>query len=157
MRRLYALDEAAAALGLYVGQKAADAMALAPELTVADADPDGDLTSLGALVDWCVRFSPAVAADPPDGLLLDVTGVAHLWGGEGAMLSDLLARLGRAGIAARGAIAGSAGAASALARFGSGEMAAEPRSEAARLASLPVTALRLPPEIAAQLARLGLP
>ena len=102
MRRLYALDEAAAALGLYVGQKAADAMALAPELTVADADPDGDLTSLGALVDWCVRFSPAVAADPPDGLLLDVTGVAHLWGGEGAMPYQTSSLIGRGpGIAFR--------------------------------------------------------
>jgi protein ImuB len=156
VRRLYALDEAAAALGLYVGQKATDAMALVPELTVADADPEGDLASLGALVDWCVRFSPAVAADPPDGLLLDVTGVAHLWGGEEAMLADLLARLAGAGIGVRGAIAGSAGAASALARFGAGEVVAEPGSEAARLAPLPVTALRLEPEIAAQLARLGL-
>ena len=58
-----------------------DAMALVPELQTAEADPEGDLVSLTVLADWCVRFSPAVALDPPDGLFLDITGVAHLWGG----------------------------------------------------------------------------
>ncbi len=156
MRRLYAIDPAAAALGLYVGQKATDAMALVPELITADADPEGDLESLNALVHWCVRFSPAVAADPPDGLFLDVTGVAHLWGGEREMLDDLLTRLTRQGIAARGAIAGSAGAAWALARCGEDRTVVPPGAEAEALAPLPVTALRLAPETAAQLARLGL-
>ena len=61
VRRLYSVDEAAAALGLYAGQKATDAMALVPELAIADADPAGDLAALEALVLWCVRFSPAVA------------------------------------------------------------------------------------------------
>ena len=156
MRRLYAIDEAAAALGLYVGQKATDAMALVPELVTADADPPGDLTSLEALTHWCVRYSPAVCADPPDGLFLDITGVAHLWGGEAAMLDDLLARLARQGIPARAAVAGSAGAAWALARYGEEGAVAEPGAEAELLASLPVTALRLEPQTAAQLARLGL-
>ena len=63
VRKLYAVDAAATALGLYPGQKAPDAMALVPELVSAEADPVGDLTALDALVDWCVRFSPAVAAD----------------------------------------------------------------------------------------------
>src|ERR1700722_13077964 len=110
VRRLYAIDEAAAALGLFVGQKATDAMALVPQLVIAKADPEGDLASLSALVHWCVRYSPAVAVDPPDGLFLDITGVAHLWGGEAQMLDDLLIRLARQGITARGAVAGSAGA-----------------------------------------------
>ena len=156
VRRLYAVDPAAAALGLYVGQKATDAMALVPELQTADADPEGDLAALQTLVHWCVRFSPAVAADPPDGLFLDVTGVAHLWGGESAMLGDLLLRLGRQGIPARGAIAGSPGAAWALARFGDGAVIAPPGAEAELLAQVPVTGLRLEPETAAQLVRLGL-
>jgi len=156
VRRLYALDEAAAGLGLFVGQKATDAMALVPELTTADADPDGDRAALEALVDWCVRFSPAVAIDPPDGLLLDVTGVAHLWGGEAAMLDDLIARLAAASIPARGAVAGSAGAAWALARCGEDRTIAAPGEEPALLAPLPVAGLRLEPEVAAQLARLGL-
>ena len=156
VRRLYAIDPAAAALGLYVGQKATDAMALVPELATAEADPGGDLASLEALTHWCVRYSPAVATDPPDGLFLDITGVAHLWGGEAAMLDDLLARLAGQGIRARAAIAGSAGAAWALARCGEDRTVVAPGEEAEALASLPVTALRLEPQTAAQLARLGL-
>ena len=156
MRRLYAIDKAAAALGLFVGQKATDAMALVPELAVADADPEGDLASLNVLVHWCVRYSPAVAVDPPDGLFLDITGVAHLWGGEVRMLDDLLGRLAGQGIAARGAIAGSPGAAWALARCGDDRAIVPPGAEASALARLPVTGLRLEPETAAQLARLGL-
>jgi protein ImuB len=156
VRRLSAVDEAAQALGLYPGQKATDAMALVPELATADADPDGDAKSLEALVDWCVRFSPAVAADPPDGLFLDITGVAHLWGGETRMLADLLARLAGAQIPARGAVAGSAGAAWALARFGVDRIVAEAGAEARLLAPLPVVALRLEAQAAQQLPRLGL-
>ena len=156
MRRLYAIDEAAAAQGLYIGQKATDAMALVPELVTAEADPEGDRAALSALVHWCVRFSPAVAADTPDGLFLDITGVAHLWGGEGEMLDDLLLRLGRQGIPARGAVAGSAGAAWALARFGDDRTIAPPGAELQFVGALPVTALRLEPQCAAQLARLGL-
>jgi protein ImuB len=156
VRRLYAVDEGAVALGLYAGQKATDAMALVPQLAAADADPAGDRAALEALVLWCVRFSPAVAADPPDGLFLDVTGVAHLWGGERAMLDDLLDRLAGQGIPARGAIAGSAGAAWALARCGEDRTVAPPHAEAELLAPLPITGLRLEPETAAQLLRLGL-
>ena len=156
MRRLYAIDPAAAALGLYVGQKATDALALVPELATAEADPEGDLASLGALVHWCVRFSPAVAADPPDGMFLDITGVAHLWGGEAQMLDDLLSRLAAQGITARGAVAGSAGAAWALARCGDDRTVVPPGAEVEALASLPITGLRLELETAAQLARLGL-
>ena len=156
VRRLYAVDERAAALGLFPGQKATDAMALVPELAAADADPGGDEASLTALVDWCVRFSPAVAADAPDGLFLDVGGVAHLWGGEQALLDDLLGRLAAQGIPARGAIAGSAGAAWALARFGEDGVVVPPGAETEFVAPLPVRALRLDMEIAAQLARLGL-
>jgi len=98
VRRLYAVDEKAAALGLYTGQKAADAAALVPELAIVDADPEGDAEALAALADWCVRFSPAVAPDARDGLFLDVTGVTHLWGGEEATAGDLLARLAANGI-----------------------------------------------------------
>ena len=192
-RRLYAVDEQAAALGLYRGQKAADAAALVPELAIADADPQGDLEALHALADWCVRYSPAVAPDAPDGLLMDVSGVTHLWGGEAAMLDDLIARLAANGIPARAAIADTAGAAWALARFdlpplgevrpkaGMGATAAEsagvsplsplrgqlpqrgstwviapPGAQGPLLEPLPVTALRLDEQAAAQLPRLGL-
>ncbi|MDP1738352.1 MAG: DNA polymerase Y family protein, partial [Caulobacter sp.] len=159
-RRLHALDAAARALGLYTGQKATDAAALVPELVTADADPEGDAAALEALGDWCVRFSPAVAIDAPDGLFLDITGVSHLWDGEGAMLADLLARLAANGIPARGAIADTAGAAWALARYGSASpfpgIIAPPNAQAPLLAPLPIAALRLDEAATAQLPRLGL-
>lgn len=149
------MDEAAAALGLFAGQKAADAAALVPEMFTADADPEGDLEALQALADWCVRFSPAVAVDAPDGLFLDITGVDHLWGGEMALLDDLIARLTANDIPARAAIADTAGAAWALARF-SDERIARPGEQAALLEPLPAAALRLDEVAEAQLPRLGL-
>ena len=159
-RRLYAVDEGATRLGLFVGQKATDAAALVPELVTADADPAADAAALTALADWCARFSPAVALDPPDGLFLDISGVDHLWGGEAAMAADLVARLARNGIPARAAIAGAPGAAWALAHFtqagGIMPSGLPPGGEAARLSRLPTAALRLAPAEAAQIARLGL-
>ncbi|MBC7670109.1 MAG: DNA polymerase Y family protein [Gemmatimonadaceae bacterium] len=155
-RRLAAVDEAAAACGLYVGQKAADAAALVPDLHGDDYDPAGDRAALEILCDWCVRFSPAVAIDGLDGLFLDIEGVAHLWGGEAAMLDDLLARLNRWGAPARGAIADTPGAAWALARFAPDRTIAPPRGQAPLLAPLPVAALRLDAAAQAQLPRLGL-
>jgi protein ImuB len=155
-RRLAAVDEAAAALGLHVGQKAADAGALVPDLVSADHDPDGDRAALEILCDWCVRFSPAVAIDGLDGLFLDIEGVSHLWGGEAAMLDDLLARLARWGAPARGAIADTPGAAWALARYAPDRTIAPPNGQAPLLAPLPVAALRLDEAAQAQLPRLGL-
>src|SRR5271165_3000104 len=159
VRRLYAVDAGAAALGLFVGQKATDATALVPELSLADADPAADTDALTALADWCARFSPAVALDAPDGLFLDITGVAHLWGGERALASDLTARLARNGLAGRVAIAGTAGAAWALAHFGEAGAILAPGDERVALCalgSLPAAALRLALEERAQIIRLGL-
>ncbi len=156
-RRLHALDATARTLGLYVGQKATDAAALVPELRTDDADPEGAAAALTTLSDWCVRFSPAVALDAPDGLILDVTGVAHLWDGEQAMLEDLLTRLSANGIPARGAVADTVGAAWALARFGEPPaLVVPPGAQSAVLAPLPVAALRLDAAATAQLPRLGL-
>jgi protein ImuB len=156
VRRLAAVDVGAVRLGLFTGQKAADAAALAPELTVADADPTADLQALQALTDWCVRYSPAVAADPPDGLYLDIEGVAHLWGGEAALMADFRRRLAQAGLPVRLAVADTPAAAWALARYGEDGVVAAPGDQARWLASLPPAALRLEPEVAAQVQRLGL-
>lgn len=150
------MDAAAAGLGLFVGQKATDAAALVPELVTAEADPAADGAALEALCDWCARFSPAVAIDPPDCLFLDITGVAHLWGGEAAMADDLTARLAANGIPVRVSAAATVGAAWALAHFAAGITIAAPGEEMARLAPLPASALRLERETAAQLGRLGL-
>jgi len=156
VRRLAAVSAEAARLGLYVGQKATDAMALVPELTTAEAEPDADARALTALVDWCVRFSPAVAADAPDGLFLDITGVDHLWGGEDELMADFRARLAGNGLGFRLAIADTPGAAWALAHHGRDGTIAPPNGQAEVLGPLPPEALRLEPEAAAQIARLGL-
>ncbi len=156
-RRIYALDAAARALGLFAGQKATDAAALVPELLTADADPAADAAALEALCDWCVRFSPAVAVDGLEGLFLDISGVSHLWGGEAAMAGDLLRRMAANGIPARAAVADTAGMAWAVARYNGAELTLVPSgAEARALAPLPISALRLDETAAAQLPRLGL-
>jgi protein ImuB len=156
VRRLSAVSFEAARLGLHPGQKAADAMALVPELATAEAEPEVDAAALMALADWCVRFSPAVAIDAPDGLFLDVTGVDHLWRGEAEMLADFRSRLAANGLPFRCAIADTPGAAWALAHFAEDGSIAAPGEQAALLAPLPPAALRLETETWAQIERLGL-
>jgi protein ImuB len=156
VRRLSAVSWEAARLGLHSGQKATDAMALVPELVTAEAEPEADAAALTALVDWCVRFSPAVASDAPDGLFLDVTGVDHLWNGEAQMLRDFRSRLSSSGLPFRCSIADTPGAAWALAHFGEDGAIAPPGGQAALLAPLPPAAMRLSTETWAQIERLGL-
>ncbi|WP_162915258.1 Y-family DNA polymerase, partial [Desertibaculum subflavum] len=153
--RLTAVDVAAAALGLVPGMTLADARALEPGLVVVDADPAADQAGLAELADWCGRYAPWTATDGEDGIRLDITGVAHLFGGEAALLADLARRLTAAGIAARTAVADTPGAAWAVARFGAGSSVAA-GGTAAALASLPLGALRLPPETVQALSRVGL-
>jgi protein ImuB len=156
-RVLVAVDQAGAAAGLRPGQALADAQAIRPDLVLHPADPAGEARALQALALWAQRYSPLTAPDPPDGLLLDITGCAHFWADEAALLADALARSARAGIAARGAVAGHAATAAALARCrgDSPVIAAEAAAEA--VAPLPLgPALRLPPAQIEALARLGL-
>jgi protein ImuB len=156
-RVLVAVDQAAAAIGLRPGQALADAEAIAPDLVLRPADPDGDAQALQALALWARRYTPLAATDPPDGLLLDITGCAHLLGGEADLLRDALARLQRAGIATRGAVAGAAATSAALARARLDSPVVVSGIEAAVAAPLPLgPALRLPPAMLADLARLGL-
>jgi protein ImuB len=115
--RLAAVNDAAAQLGLKPGLALADARARYPRIAVADADPAADARLLEAIADWCDRYTPLVGLDPPDGLLLDITGCAHLFGGEEALRRDVVARLARQGFSARAAIADTVGCASAVARF----------------------------------------
>src|SRR5262252_9958109 len=153
--RLTAVDKAAANLGLTPGLALAEARARYPDLAVVAEHPADDRRLLDAIADWCQRYTPLLAVDPPDGLLLDIAGCAHLYGGEEKLLADLLARFERFGFAARAAIASTIGAAFALARFGPAGILA-PGAERAALAPLPMTALRLPDETVAALRRVGL-
>jgi len=116
--RLAAMNDAAARLGLNPGMALADARAMYPRIAIADADPDADRRTLIAIADWCDRYTPLVGLDPPDGLLLDISGCAHLFGGEAALRRDIVARLERQGFQARAAIADTVGCAWATARYG---------------------------------------
>jgi len=148
-------DALAAASGIVPGQTLADARALAGDLAVAAFDPTATRRALDGIAQWCVRYTPATAPASDDGVFLDLTGGAPLFGGEAALLADLIARLARQGFTAQAAVAGTPGAAWALAHFASGTVAA-PATERMALAGLPVEALRLTPETVATLCRLGL-
>lgn len=157
-RRLaVAVDAAGRAAELREGQPLADAQAIRPDLVAVEEDPEADLAFLRRLALWALRFTPLSAMDPPDALLLDVTGAAHLFGGEAALLRTAIARLRRAGLEARGAVAGAPAAAAALARAGHNGLVVPPGGEAAAVDALPLSALpAMAPEVAAALRRLGL-
>jgi protein ImuB len=154
-QRIVALNDEAARLGLKPSMTLADARAMYPSLPVADADAQADRRLLETIADWCDRYTPLVGLDPPDGLALDITGCAHLFGGEAALARDLIRRLALQGFRARAAVADTVGAAWAVARYGKQDIVPRSESEAAIL-PLPVAALRLGPEIAAELATVGL-
>ena len=116
--RLTAVNHAAQGEGVRPGTMLTDARALCPGLATAPADPAGDLALLEQLALWAQRWGPWAALDPPDGLVVDVTGVAHLFGGEAALLADAAERLAARGLTARLALAPTAGAAWALSRYG---------------------------------------
>src|SRR5215211_6446996 len=116
--RLTALNDAAARLGLKTGMALADARAMYPRLDVKDADPLADRHLLEAVAEWCDRYTPLVGMQPPDGLVLDISGCAHLFGGEAALCDGLVRRLSAQGLLVRAAIADTVGCAWALARYG---------------------------------------
>lgn len=159
-RLLAAVDAAAAMAGLSPGMPLADAQALVPGLDVRPVEPAAEAALLARLAEWCGRYTPWTAVEGRDGIWLDVAGCAHLFGGEAALLDDLLARIRRFGFAARAALAATPGAAWALARHGAGHadrpVVVPPDGTAAAIAPLPVAALRLAPDAVDTLDRLGL-
>jgi len=116
--RLAAVNDAAARLGLKPGMALADARAMYPAIAAADADLDADRRMLEAIADWCDRYTPLIGLAPPDGLALDVTGCAHLFGGEAGLCRDIVQRLAAQGFRARVAVADTVGCAWAAARYG---------------------------------------
>ncbi|MEP5607158.1 MAG: DUF6504 family protein, partial [Marinobacter alexandrii] len=154
-RRIVSLNETARACGLRAGETESDAKARVPHLLCEDADPQKNQALLLALADWCDRYTPLVAIDGEDGLFLDITGCAHLFGGEEAMLKDVLNRLEKQGFGVRAAVAGTVGTAWALARYGAGGILPDGHEQEA-LAPLPMTALRISTESVEGLHRVGL-
>jgi protein ImuB len=180
--RLAALNPHARAAGLRPRMRLADARALLPDLLTVAGELQADRRLIETIAGWCDRYTPWVAIDPlggalaedietacsaggfggDAGLLLDVTGCTHLFGdgeaGERALLADLVARLARHDLSCRVAMADTAGAAWALARFAErqADLYCPARGQRAALASLPVEGLRLEAPILETFLKLGL-
>lgn len=172
--RLAALDMTAQAHKLREGQGVTEARAICPDLDIIASDDAADLAFLNALADWADRYTPLIGLDAPfgkpQGLFLDITGCAHLFGGEAEMLKDIISRFDQMGIYAQGSIAPTPGLAWGLAR----EMAREFSSQyalhdhkaetaimnwdnfEARFRQFPMAALRLPLDMLLALDRVGL-
>ncbi|MGY6551743.1 MAG: DUF6504 family protein [Erythrobacter sp.] len=155
--RIDAVNPAGRTAGAAAGMRLADARALCPDLAAIPSDPAGDLACLEKLALWAQRWGPWSALDPPDGVLVDITGAAHLFGGEARLLADLRAAFASQGFGVRAAIAPTAGAAWALAHCGAPQAVLGPQDDPMRLLGpLPVAALRLDGDVVAVLRRLGL-
>ncbi len=172
--RITATSIAAEKAGAAIGQMLNDARAGCPEIYVEQAAANLDQIFLQRLGHWAMRYSPVVALDGDDGLLIDTYGCDHLFGGEEGLMRDALARFARIGLTARAAIADTKGAAWALARFGlnmeimhhtaclseeesrSAFIIAPPGEAVITTAALPVDGLRLDDNVLLLLRRLGL-
>jgi protein ImuB len=157
--RITALNACAAMNGVRRGTSLADARAALPSLLSRPAEPARDRAALLKLACWAGRYGPSRNTWGADGFWIDITGVAHLFGGEAALLDDLIRRLARFGLTTHVGLAGTIGAAHALARFapqGNLHRIAPPGEEKRALAALPVEALRLDAETSLLLKRLGL-
>ena len=155
--RIEAVTQIAAAAGAQRGMMLADARTLCPAIATAPSDPAGDLAFLEQLALWAQRWGPWSALDAPDGLLVDVTAVPHLFGGETLLLEDVREAFARRRLAVRMAIAPTAGAAWALAHHAPDGTIVEHHDDIERaLSDLPVAALRLDQDVVTVLRRLGL-
>ena len=154
-----AANPPALSAGIHAGVALTDARAALPDLAAEEIDRDSDAKALTALAAWMVRFSPLVAMDEPDGLILETTGCDHLFGGEDGMAAALSERIDRTGYKHRLTFAGTPGAARALARSAAKESAPvilPSGTERAGLADLPVRTLRLSVPTLTLLHRFGL-
>jgi protein ImuB len=146
--RIYCLNQVAESQGLHRGMGVSDARAYCPELQSQPADRGADAKFLQMLARWSKRYCPWVGLDGTDGLMLNIAGSSHLFGGEAQMLDDMRHRLGRAGLSGRVAVADTRGAAWALSHYGT-----HPKAD---ITALPVAALRLEAKSDTALQRLGL-
>jgi protein ImuB len=158
-QQLVCVDRMAASLGLAPGLSLADARARRPNLVAVEAAPEEEARLLGRLADWCSRFTPLVALDGADGLMLDISGVAHLFGDEAKMVDEIATRLAAQGFEVALGVADAPRAAWALARFSDRRIAPAGLAErpfAKIFHDLPLAALGLDEKTVADLARAGL-
>src|SRR5258706_1984398 len=138
---IVASNTIAEANGIYNGMVLADARAIVPSLQAFDDKPGLSDKLLNRLAEWCIRFTPFVAIDPPDGLILDVTGCAHLWGGDEPYIMEITRRLVLRGYDVKIAMADTIGAAWAIARFGNNSFIIESGQQISSLLSLPLASI----------------
>jgi protein ImuB len=155
MLRISALNDAAAGLGLAIDLPLANARAICPDVQVHDADEVADAEALNAIADWCDRFTPLVALDLPHGLFLDITGCAHLFGGEAAMMSLVCGVLTAQGFTVSAAIASTAVCARTLTRHVHGRIV-RAGEEYEAVKPLPISALGADIAVVTGLRRAGL-
>lgn len=153
--QIIAVNAVAARKGIRQGVRLADARTVLPGLDAIPDDPTANAQVMQRLVEWCDRYSPLVAHDGMGGIAIDITGCAHLFGGEWALLEDLKQRIERTGYRTQAAIADSLGAAWALCRYSKRTIITSEQALSA-LAHLPAGALRLPYEVTRELQRVGL-
>jgi len=140
--------------GLHVGMRVADAKAILPNLCVQQDSEGRELKLLTAIGEWCVRYTPLVSLNLPDGLFFDCTGCTHLWGGEEAYVQEITNRFKSKGYTVKAAIADTIGTAWAMARY-SRNSVIPPGSQKAAMSNLPPTALRLDEMTLEKLRKLG--
>ncbi|MGM9478121.1 Y-family DNA polymerase [Pedobacter sp. GSP4] len=150
-----AANPIANAQGIQRGMPLADARAIARQLEVFDEKTGRAEKLLEGLARWAIRYTPLTAVHT-DGILLDISGCAHLWGGEECYLKHILDRLQSSGYCVKAAIAGTIGAAWAMARYGKGTEIIPPYQQYTHLLSLPPASLRIPEEVSEKLHKLGL-
>jgi len=151
-----AASPTATAQGIIKDMVVADARALMPGLEVLDEQPGLNEKLLKAIGEWCIRYTPVTSVDVPNGLILDISGCAHLWNGERDYLKDILSKLKEKGYAIRAAIADTVGCAWAIAHYGKVKAIIEPNKQLDALLPLPPAALRLEPIVLDKLYKLGL-
>jgi len=155
--RVACANALARADGIGPGMALPSARAILPDLAAQPIDRTADARALKALALWARRYSPWTHIDGRDGLKLDITGAAHLFGGEAQLMADLSARLTRFGVIHALGLADTRNAAWAMARFGRDDTRLVPPGETeAALSPLPVAALNLDTDSTRLLRRLGL-
>jgi protein ImuB len=146
----------AEAAGAHIGMPLADARALIPGIMVQDDVETISGKLLHNIAEWCIRFTPVVAVDIPDGIILDVTGCSHLWGGEKKYLTTIFSRFKSLGYNIHIGMADTIGMAWAAARYKKEEPIIEAGTQSVALADLPPEALRIDDVITERLYQLGL-
>lgn len=153
---VYALSAEARRRGVQAGARIVDVQAIHPDLHVERSDAEGDQKLLERAAMWARRWCPWTVRDSMDGITMDITGAAHLFGGEARMLRDIGQRFKMQGLGTRLAVAPTRGAAQMLARYSAGGVICGPKDVEVAVAPLPVAALRIDADTVRLLQRLGL-